>query len=108
MLEDQGAGADQRSFADPRSRQDDRAHPDQAPVADATAMHDRAVPDRHFSANNRRKARLTVQHYAILNVRSAPDLDPVDVAPGYDSEPEARILIDYDVAGKHNVRGEPA
>ena len=92
---------------------------DQAAVLDRASVHDRAVSDRDVVANRRRVRVLHDVHDGpVLDVRSAADADPVDVAANDDRHPDTALLADFhvaddlravvDVGGRMDARHSPA
>ena len=77
---DKGSRADQTMTADHRTVHDNRTHADQCAVSHSTAMHDRAVSDRHVIADHDRKSPAGMNDCIILHISALSDPDPALVA----------------------------
>ena len=92
VFRNQRAGSHDRPCADAAAVQQNRAHPDQAPILDGAAMHDRAVSDRHIVADD---GWMGITHDMdegeVLNIGARADADGVDVASHDHVHPHAAL-----------------
>lgn len=69
-------------------------------------MHDRAVTDRDQLSDDRGKIIGEMNDDTVLNVGARSDDDAVDVAAQNGSEPDARFLLQGDVADHGRARND--
>jgi hypothetical protein len=105
---DDGARRDPCVLPDSRAIENDCADPDERAVRYLAAMHDRAMTDRDFVAEDRRKP--TGRHMErrlILDISPLANADSLDITTEHTSIEDARVGPDLDIADHSRTRRDP-
>jgi len=103
-----GPRRNKRVLANLRTIEHDRADPDQRAIADATAMHDRAMADRDLITEEGRVAALGhMQRRLVLNIRSFADANMMNIATQDRAVKNARIEPDLDIPDNDGTGRDP-
>jgi hypothetical protein len=104
-LSDKSPRADQAFLTDLRAIEHHGSHSHEAEIANAAGMNDRRVADRAIRTNHRRHVVSEVNHRAVLNIRSLPDLDRFDVSTQNSSVENTGVPPQPHIPNEGRVRG---
>jgi hypothetical protein len=94
-------GSDHCALADPGTGEDDGTHADEHTLADWQSCVARPVPNGSLGTDREREAGITVKDDILLQVQSAANLDPLEIAAFDEAETQRRLVMDDDITGKH-------
>src|SRR5712692_12097181 len=104
---DEGVRADDGARADFSAVENNRAHADEDFIVDLAGVNDGAVANSDKLAYGRRITGVDVNHGVVLNIRTRPDDDAVDVAAQNGAVPDARFLFERNVADDGRAGDDP-
>jgi len=92
VFRDERSSRDDTPRPDLRTVHDDGPHPDQHFVADPASVKQGPMATSHVFANVRSQGAGKVHHRPILQVRTAPDPNSLDIGPKDATKPDTRIF----------------